>query len=194
MLKEGPPFTHYAVLGGVYADSPARAKLMYTIASWIAYFACPFCKLVGTLVNKVVRYLGYAEPVATTQGVGRGKSYQMGRPDGRLLTNREVTAQAVAAEYYRARGLEPPPGNRFKGNSPLLRGLYYVDPVRLWVIPFCHAFYLGVFKNFMQVVTGKKGKVCAVVLPMHAIACAPVAQHSLQAACSGFCCCNDTMR
>jgi hypothetical protein len=158
-LKKGEPFTHFAVLGAVYADSPARAKLMYTLSSWTAYLACAFCKLTGTMKNKVVRYLGYAEPVPTTQGVGRGKSYQMGQPDGRLMTEREVKAQAIAAEYYRARGFEPPPGNRFKGFSPLLRRLYYVNPVRLWVIPFCHAFYLGVFKDFLKLATAKKSKV-----------------------------------
>lgn len=158
-VKKGEPFTHFAVLGAVYADSPARAKLMYTLASWTAYLACAFCKLTGTMKNKVVRFLGYAEPTPTMQGVGRGNSYQMGHADGRLMTEREVKAQAIAAEYYRARGFEPPPGNRFKGFSPLLRRLYYVNPLRLWVVPFCHAFYLGVFKDFMKLMTAKKSKV-----------------------------------
>lgn len=161
-LEKGEAFTHYAVLGGIYADSPARAKLMYTIGSWIAYLTCPFCKLTGTMVNKVVRYLGYAKPVPTTQGVGKGKSYQMGKPDGRLMTAKEMKVQAIAAEYYKVRGFEPPPGNRFKGHSPFLRRLYYVDAVRLWIIPFCHAFQLGVVKNFLSNMMAKvkKGKVC----------------------------------
>jgi hypothetical protein len=154
--KVGAAFTHYAVLGGVYADSPARAKLMYTIASWIAYLACPFCKLVGTLTSGVVRYLGYASPVTTTQGVGKGQEFMMGRGDGRLLSAKEAKAQAIAAEYHRARGFEPPPGNRFKGHSPLLRRLYYVHPQRLWVLPYCHAFFLGVFKDFMKLLCAKK--------------------------------------
>lgn len=157
-LEKGPQFTHYAVLGAVYADSPARAKLQYALLSWTAYLTCPFCKLMGTMKNKVVRYLGYAEPVPTTQGVGKGKSFQMGRADGRLLSDRETKAQAVAAEYYRARGFEPPPGNRYKGYSPLVRGLWYVNAARLFVVPFCHAFYLGVLRNFLNIVFSKKPK------------------------------------
>lgn len=155
-LQRGAAFIHYVVLGAVYADSPARAKLMYTIASWTAYLTCPFCKLMGCMKNRVVRYTGYAQPAPTTQGLGSGTAYQMGKADGRLMTDSEMKAQAIAAEYYRARGFEPPPGNRFKGYSPLLRRLYYVSPQRLWVVPYCHAMYLGVFKDFMKIVCAKK--------------------------------------
>lgn len=161
-VSTATPFTHYAVLGAVYADSPARSKLMYSLGSFTAYLACAYCKLTGTMVGRVVRYLGYAKSVATTMGVGAGKNYQMGgsaqAPERRerLMTESEIKAQAVAAEFYRARGFEPPPGNRLKGYSPVLRNLYWVEPRRLFVVPFCHAFHLGVFKDFMQCVFAKK--------------------------------------
>jgi len=164
-VTQGEPFHHYAVLGGVHADSPARCKLMYTIASFTAYLACAFCKLMGTKVGHVVRYLGYAAPVTTTAGVGLGKEYQMGVQDGRVLSEAEMRAQAATAEYYRACRLEPPPGNRFKGYSPLISDLYWVDPRRLWIVPFCHAFYLGVFKDLMKLMFAKKTRQHVMQLP-----------------------------
>lgn len=140
---------------------------MYTICSFTAYLSCGFCKLMGTMKGKTVRYLGYAEPVKTTQGVGAGQEYQMGDTPGargRIMTSQEIKAQAVAAEYFKARGFEPPPGNRFKGHSPLMRLLYWVEPKRLWVVPFCHAFYLGVVKDFLQLVFSKKTRKATVGL------------------------------
>lgn len=131
---------------------------MYTIASWVAFLACAFCKLVGSKVDGVMRYLGYLLPVKTEVGAGAGQEFQMGRSDGRLLTEKEQRAQARAAAYNRARGYEPPPGNRFKGHSPLIRELYWVDPRRLWVIPFSHAFSLGVFKDFLAKLFAKESR------------------------------------
>lgn len=152
----GQVFKHFAVLGGVFADSPARAKLQYTQGSFLAYFGCAFCKLMGTMCGRVVRYLGYCRPVLTTAGAGQGNSFQMGRSDGRLLKRVEQRAQALAAALNKARGFKPPPGNRFKGLSLILRDLYWVHPTRLWVVPFCHAFYLGVFKGWLNRVFEKE--------------------------------------
>lgn len=157
-VTEGEPFHHYAVLGGVHADSPARSKLMYTLGSFTAYLACAFCKLMGTKVGSVIRYLGYASPVLTTVGVGVGTEHHMAVEAGRerLLSVEEMKAQAAAAEYYKACRLEPPPGNRFKGYSPLVRDLYWVDARWLWIVPFCHAFYLGVLKDYVRLLFDKK--------------------------------------
>ncbi|KAF6249641.1 hypothetical protein COO60DRAFT_1686595 [Scenedesmus sp. NREL 46B-D3] len=154
----GAMFLHFAVLGGVYADSPARAKLNFSIGSFLAYFACPFCKLAGTLRGKTVRFLGYCLPVLTPAGVGKGKWFQMGASDGRLLQPPEQIAQAIAAAFNRARGFQPPPGNRYKGYSLLLRDLYWVHPSRLFVVPFCHAFHLGIFKDLMHLLFGKEAR------------------------------------
>ncbi|KAF6249803.1 hypothetical protein COO60DRAFT_1706343 [Scenedesmus sp. NREL 46B-D3] len=53
---------------------------------------------------------------------------------------------------------EPPPGNRFKGFSPLLRDLYWVRPTSLFVVPFSHAFFLGVFKRLISLMFAKESK------------------------------------
>ena len=87
----------------------------------------------------------------------KGTQFQSGQEDGKwMLSAEELRAQAVAAEYNRARGYDAPPGNRFKGFSPLLRGLYWVKPGRLWVIPLDHAFFLGAFKDLMNLVFSKE--------------------------------------
>ena len=52
-------------------------------------------------------------------------------------------------------GLETPSHIPIKGLSPLLK-LHYVDFNRLWVVPFCHAFYLGVFKDFLDAIFAKR--------------------------------------
>ncbi|KAF6250103.1 hypothetical protein COO60DRAFT_1629987 [Scenedesmus sp. NREL 46B-D3] len=135
-----------------------RAKLNFSIGSFLAYFACPFCKLAGTLRGKTVRFLGYCLPVLTPAGVGKGKWFQMGASDGRLLQPPEQIAQAIAAAFNRARGFQPPPGNRYKGYSLLLRDLYWVHPSRLFVVPFCHAFHLGIFKDLMHLLFGKEAR------------------------------------
>ena len=43
-----------------------------------------------------------------------------------------------------------------KGYTPLVRSLHYVDFNRIWIVPFCHAFYLGLFKDFLNTVFAKK--------------------------------------
>lgn len=43
-----------------------------------------------------------------------------------------------------------------KGYSPLLRSLHYVHFNRVWIVPFCHAFFLGVFKDHLDAIFAKK--------------------------------------
>lgn len=80
-VTSGAAVTHTVMLSGIYADSPARAKLMYTVASFISYFSCPFCRMIGTSVDSVVRFLGYHEPVRVDRGADEGKEYKMGVED-----------------------------------------------------------------------------------------------------------------
>jgi hypothetical protein len=80
-IRFGTLITHLIMLSGIYADSPARAKLMYTVASWTSYFTCPFCKLIGTSVEGVVRFLGYSEPVHVDRGPHKDNRYSMGAAD-----------------------------------------------------------------------------------------------------------------
>uniref|UniRef100_A0A383VYW7 Uncharacterized protein n=1 Tax=Tetradesmus obliquus TaxID=3088 RepID=A0A383VYW7_TETOB len=132
-IMAGSVFLHFAVLGAVYADSPARAKMMYTVASWVAYLVCPFCIMAGTKVDDVVRYLGYARAVAIDRGCGAGKTCSMDDGgDERYVSEFVNRVRAHVAEVYRAAGVQPPDNSPFKGLSPLLSDdLYWVDANRL---------------------------------------------------------------
>ena len=95
-VAAGAAFRHMVMLTGIYADSPARGKLMYAVASWTAYFACAFCKLMGTMCDTVVRYLGYSKPAEVTKGHHNGCSFQMGVNDSsRMITHEQQMARAA---------------------------------------------------------------------------------------------------
>lgn len=66
----GSPFQHRGYISGIAADAPMAAKLAYTVASFTAYIACVYCKLVGTRVCGTTRYLGYREPARADKGLG----------------------------------------------------------------------------------------------------------------------------
>lgn len=51
VLKAGEPFTHKVILAFIYADGPARSKLIQSMGSAGAYLACWFCWLAGTVVG-----------------------------------------------------------------------------------------------------------------------------------------------
>lgn len=130
---------------------------MYTVASWTAYLVCPFCIMVGTKVDDVVRYLGYAHAVAITKGYGAGKTCSItAGGDDRYVDEFVNRVRAHVAEQYRVAGVQPPDNSPFKGLSPFLsEDLYWVDANRLWIVPFCHAFFLGVFKDFLEAIFAK---------------------------------------
>ena len=60
-------------------------------------------------------------------------------------------------------GVETSSDQPIKGFSPLLK-LHYVHSNRLWIVPFCHAFYLGVFKDCLNAIFAKKAPEGAQVL------------------------------
>jgi hypothetical protein len=113
--------------------------------------------MAGTKVDDLVRYLGYARAVAIDKGMGAGKTCSMlGDGNERYVPEHMNRVRALIAEQYRSAGLQPPEHSCFKGLSPLLSpDLYWVDANRLWVVPFCHAFFLGVFKDFMEAIFAK---------------------------------------
>lgn len=121
------------------------------------------------MVDNVVRFLGFAAAVAVVRGLGAGNSYSMAVNDtARYISARLQHVRALVAEQYRLQGVQPPGNTPFKGYSPLFH-LYWVDPNRLWVVPFCHAFYLGIYKDFLDHVFAKGQQVYS-----HPTACAPV--------------------
>jgi hypothetical protein len=72
-----------------------------------------------------------------------------------------------------------PANSALRGYSPLLQFLWYADFNSLWIVPFCHSFYLGVLKDFFTAITAteaKAGEVCCVALCMWhlAVAWSPV--------------------
>ena len=176
-MVRGVPFIHRIFLCGVYADSPARAKLMYTLANWLAYVVCPFCVLVATAVGSTRRYLGYCEPVrgglrrgepgqawpmerqVLMDGGGPGRQQDQAQLDSITMLHlatragQEAAKPSVQREHVGA-------ALRFTGCSPLLR-LPYVDAKTLWIIPIAHAFLYGVVKDFVGAILapGSRGQV-----------------------------------
>lgn len=98
-LMLGPSTKHFIIISGIFADTPARWKLWYSLASAIAYRACSFCRLCGTLVNKVVRFLGWAGPVTVTEGPPEeiGQTYSMADDTGRHYTHDEMMQDSCKA-------------------------------------------------------------------------------------------------
>lgn len=105
-LKPGISRQHFIVISGIFADSPARWKLWYAVASALAYRACSFCRLCGTLVNKVVRFLGWAAPATVTEGPPEeiGKTYSMADAAGRHFTHDEMMTESCTAGKTRHHG------------------------------------------------------------------------------------------
>jgi hypothetical protein len=164
--------THFGLLSGIHADSPARSKLMYAVAAFVAYYSCPFCRLPGTVCNTVMRFLGYAAAVTLVipqhqdhqqqQQQQPAPSATMKPEDDAVRMHSSMRQHLIAAavavtNLAREKGLLPaesgPPTSAHRGYSPLLRLLLYTDYNTLWVLPFCHAFYLGVLKDFFKAVT-----------------------------------------
>ncbi len=137
---------------------PSSAMLC-SVPSFLAYLACAFCGIVGSYVSGVVRFICYGEAVVADRGTHEGERIRMGHNDAdRQYGDDDIRALAVAAATASAEGNAKPQKTwRFKGLSPLL-SLGYVDAKRLWIVPFCHAFYLGVLKDFLQLILAKQPK------------------------------------
>lgn len=80
-LTFGAPFQLKGFIAGIYADAPARAKLLYFVASFTAVLACVWCRLTGVRKGSTTRYTAYAHEVRARQGPGLGRSYRMGDHD-----------------------------------------------------------------------------------------------------------------
>ena len=153
-VVKGDAFVHKGFLSGLYADAPARAKVLYTICSFIAYLACAYCRLTATRKGGVNRYLGYTEPVTSCAGPGAGQAFDMTEAGaaGRRYNEATVDALIDAAEGLRERGLSAADQLGFHGKSPLLTRLSYIDASMFAVVPFAHAFCQGVAKDFFKAI------------------------------------------
>ena len=64
--QDGKPvmreFTHYILLTGIYADTPAASKLSLTLGH-SAYLGCGKCWVRAIRVGNTIRWYGYVTPV-----------------------------------------------------------------------------------------------------------------------------------
>ncbi len=150
----GSPFQHIIFLSGVYCDSPARQKLACVIQGASAYLMCMYCWLCG-VKDSNMRMLGYSTPVVCRYGKLRGQALQMGVRDRvRLLAHDEQVQRALVAEA--GTNLDPAKDIGVRRLNPFVRLLPYVDFNTLFPVPFYHALYLGVVKDFFGLLLDSK--------------------------------------
>jgi hypothetical protein len=148
-----PPLTHKGFVSTLFADSPFRANLLYTVAGFVGYVACAFCKIRGVRKGPgergTMRYTGYAEPVLCTSG-GVEQQFQLGHNDEqRLHSSSDLKHLAATAELARQAGVDAS-ATGFTGQSPLLSYLPWLDVRTASVVPFMHAYCQGVVKGFLK--------------------------------------------
>ena len=153
-VVKGDAFVHKGFLSGLYADAPARSKVLYMIGSFIAYLACAYCRLTATRKGGVNRYLGYTEPVTSCAGPGEGRAFDMSEEGAAERRYNAATVDALidAAEDLRQQGLGAADHLGFHGKSPLLTRLPYIDASTFAVVPFAHAFCQGIAKDFFKAI------------------------------------------
>ncbi len=163
----GADFTHYVVVTGVYADAPARQKLVKSMGH-AAYLGCMFCCLTGELMHGTMRFLGYADPAPISRGLGvhRFASAGSGVPVAQMVVDADRLHIHDGLQWLRAMGVEhpaagaAPPDPAFIGVcgvSVFFDLLWYSSFTQLFLVPLCHAFHHGVLKNFLTAIVGKEG-------------------------------------
>ncbi|KAG7674826.1 hypothetical protein KSW81_002338 [Nannochloris sp. 'desiccata'] len=175
--KAGTPFYHIPILVFIYADAPARAKLLKSTGTAAAYLACFWCWLTGERVNiegvldisngtMVMR--GYAKHVEPSCGFVFGKitqrdgSVKVAEPlsmdDRRRMVTEEHQSQreAAAEELISERNKEAAANLGCMGKCIILTHLPYLNARNLFVLPLYHMLYLGVVKDFLKLAMGHK--------------------------------------
>lgn len=146
---------HTPILGTLYADAPARAKLAKVMSSAVATLGCQFCWLNGTSVAGTTRFLGYLEPVATFLGHPQviSKKFQMGVEDAeRQLTNAQQRDRAESVQALVDEGGIIDPGIiGAHGNPSIFKELDHLDRNLCWAPPFFHMVFLGPFKHLLAI-------------------------------------------
>lgn len=161
-----PPRRHRVVLTGLYCDTPARCKAGQMMKSASAFLACNFCWLAGTKNipempgNKATLFLGYEKPIQPGRGLLAGTVMQIGIDDEvRLLTDEQQRWRAELVETARTDDPEFDPGlYGCAGYSRFHRELPYLHYNNFFIVPFAHAVFLGVVKDFMKLALGFQGR------------------------------------
>lgn len=145
--------TVHALLCAVYADAPARSKVLCA-PGVTAFLACVFCRMCGITFppETVVRWLGYLAAVLAREGPNKDQSFAMGSTnDGaRRYTDAQMRERMEAALDAVYEGISPEPTTGFKGPCVLVTQLPYVDATTLFVAPFCHSYLYGVVKDLVS--------------------------------------------
>lgn len=165
-VKQGVAFKHTVMLVGLHADSPARSKAGHFLGA-AAYFGCPWCWITGTRVGDTMTYLGYKEPTVIKRGVLRGMAVQIGVNDEHRVLSEvcqwERSAAYLEEEIAAKASNQPAPQGLssffgISGFSVFHEKLAYLDMQfnSFWMVPFCHAVFLGLVKDLVRVMTNFK--------------------------------------
>ncbi len=151
---------HYVILTGIYADTPARAKISKHVGSPMAYLPCQWCWLTQTredAAGSVLRFRGYSRNVVCVCGKRSGVELNMEAPydPTRVLSANEQHERARAAESSLESEDHLGQALGVYGYCSLLRDLPYLDYNNVYILPFAHAFLLGVLKDFVFLLLGK---------------------------------------
>ena len=163
-----PPMRHTIVLSGLYADTPARMKVANTLGSASAYLACQWCCFAGTKssaadsdaaeTGKAMLFRGYAKPAHVKVGILAGTEVQLHHPrkdpPRRLLTSIQMHARALLFERQ-GKTTRAAKVTGCLGRCIVMEELPYTDYVNFFILPFGHAVFLGVVKDFIQLILGQ---------------------------------------
>jgi hypothetical protein len=158
-IVQGGAFQHHVVLGGIHADAIARVKLMNS-SGLTGYLGCAWCGMcaVSRPEYKALRMLGYCCPVHIKYGWLEGQEMMMVRDAQALkLTNEQQAERAAIAQTLadqERKDMAKYIGMR--GDSVVMRMLWYTDYNRLFFTPFAHAFLRGVLHDFIKAISRTK--------------------------------------
>jgi hypothetical protein len=114
-------------------------------------------------------FRGYSKATKMETGLLRGKTVKMGANDesNRIITAKQQLVRMRGAQEELEKGV--PMANVGKtygvrGVCPIFEALPYVHSNNLFVLPFGHAVYYGVVKDFFNLLLGKEGVVEAITL------------------------------
>ena len=151
---------------GVYADAPARQKLVKSLGH-AAYLGCMFCCLTGERMHGAMRFLGYAAPAPISRGLGvQLFASAIGVPMAQMVVDADALRIGDEVQWERAVRVEFPPAGAARpdpayvgvcGVSLFFDLLWYSSSTQLFVVPMCHAFHHGVLKDFLTAIVGKEG-------------------------------------
>ncbi len=130
-----------------------------------AYLACQWCWFTGSKAaatsesieetGKGMLFRGYASPVSMKLGRLSGKHIQLHHPrhdiPERVLTADEMMARGKWVEQ-KGKGADAAKVSGCLGICPVMATLPYTDYVNFFILPFGHAVFLGVVKDFIKLV------------------------------------------